>query len=324
MHFLCDGFCCIINTYYILSEVIIMKRRILTIDGGGIKGIIPAAICVAIEKYTGKPINKTFDLISGTSTGTILGAGLAMGIPAQVMLDLYMNSGSKIFTKRVRWFRPWEYATKPKYDSKYILQCLNKCYGKDTRITEIISTNFMCAAYDAIKQDYEFFTSWQNRYNDRKLVDTVLYSMSAVTYFGKVVDKLHHAIYTDGAMDLFNSTPLTAAIETPKLGWGDDDNYILNLGCGELADKELKFNDVKKWKNIRQVFKIYLPKRIKLINKLKETALISVITPHHSFEKIDPIIGKHLMPMDKVSNSKELLRIGELAAQNVVNLEILK
>jgi hypothetical protein len=301
-----------------------MKRKILTIDGGGIKGIIPAAICVAIEEYTGKPINEIFHLISGTSTGTILGAGLSMGIPAQVMLDMYMNYGEEIFTKRVRWFRPWQYITKPKYNRKYILKYLNRYYGGDTYITDICKTNFMCAAYDVIKQDYEFFTSWQSRYSDRKLVDIVLYSMSAITYFGKSIDKSHNAIYTDGAMELFNSTPLTAAIETPKLGWGNDDNYILNLGCGELIDEDLKFKDVEKWNNIGQVLKIYLPKRVKAINKLKETALKSPIIPHHSFEKIDPIIGEHLMSMDKVSNSAELLRIGELAARNVVNLEVLK
>lgn len=301
-----------------------MKRRILTIDGGGIKGIIPAVVCVAIENHTGKKINEIFDLISGTSTGTILGAGLAMGIPAQVMLDMYMEFGEEIFTERVRWFRPWQYITKPKYYQKYIKKHLNDNYGNDTLITDISETKFMCAAYDAVKQDYEFFTSWQDRYSDRKLVDVVLYSMSAITYFGKSIDKNHNAVYTDGAMELYNSTPLMAAIETPKLGWGDDENYILNLGCGETKTKTLDFDEVSKWNNLDQVFKIYLPKRVKLINNLKDQTLNSSITPNHILEKLDPIIEGRLTSLDEVSNSKELYRVGEIIAENVVNLEVLK
>lgn len=301
-----------------------MKRRILTIDGGGIKGIIPAAVCVAIESHTGKKINEIFDLISGTSTGTILGAGLSLGIPAQVMLDMYMEYGNEIFTKRSRWWRPWEYITTPKYNNTYIIKYLNEYYGADTHITDINETKFMCAAYDAIKEDYEFFTSWQDRYSNYKLVDVVLYSMSAITYFGKSIDIMHNAVYTDGAMELFKSTPLMAAIETPKLGWKDDDNYILNLGCGTPQTIPLTFGDVKKWNNIDQILKIYLPKRVKPIDKLKETVLNSEITPNYTLEKIDPIIDNRLDALDKVSNSAELLRVGELAAMNVVKLETLK
>ena len=50
--------------------------RVLSIDGGGVRGIIPAIILAEIEKRTGKPIAGIFDLISGTSTGGILALGL--------------------------------------------------------------------------------------------------------------------------------------------------------------------------------------------------------------------------------------------------------
>ena len=50
--------------------------RILSIDGGGIRGIIPVTILASIEERTGKPISQLFDLIAGTSTGGILALGL--------------------------------------------------------------------------------------------------------------------------------------------------------------------------------------------------------------------------------------------------------
>lgn len=77
--------------------------KILTIDGGGIRGIFPITILAAIErklKNDGNPrwqIYHHFDLISGTSTGGIIALGLALGVPAQDILDIYMKHASTIF-----------------------------------------------------------------------------------------------------------------------------------------------------------------------------------------------------------------------------------
>jgi patatin-like phospholipase/acyl hydrolase len=54
-------------------------RRILTIDGGGLKGIVPAALLAVLEEHIDRPLHEYFDLIVGTSTGGIIAAGLATG-----------------------------------------------------------------------------------------------------------------------------------------------------------------------------------------------------------------------------------------------------
>ena len=81
-------------------------KKILSIDGGGIRGIIPALVLAEIEKKTGKPIAKSFDLIAGTSTGGILGLGLCVdngqGEPkftARELVNLYRNRGREIFSR---------------------------------------------------------------------------------------------------------------------------------------------------------------------------------------------------------------------------------
>lgn len=60
-------------------------KKILSIDGGGIRGLIPALVLAEIEKRAGQPISKCFDLIGGTSTGGILALGLTkdngFGVP---------------------------------------------------------------------------------------------------------------------------------------------------------------------------------------------------------------------------------------------------
>ncbi len=72
-------------------------RRILCIDGGGIKGTQPAAFLAGLEEDLDEPIGRYFDLIAGTSTGGILAIGLALGIPAKTLLELYENRGPTIF-----------------------------------------------------------------------------------------------------------------------------------------------------------------------------------------------------------------------------------
>src|SRR3954467_10809136 len=81
--------------------------RILAIDGGGIRGIIPAVVLAEIERLAKRPVAALFDLIAGTSTGALLALGLTVGSQrpdwsAQDLVDLYMNEGPEIFTRRLR------------------------------------------------------------------------------------------------------------------------------------------------------------------------------------------------------------------------------
>jgi uncharacterized protein len=78
--------------------------RILAIDGGGIRGIIPARVLVELERLTGRPTHSLFDLIAGTSTGGIIALGLTKPGPsggpafsAEDALRLYTENGSEIF-----------------------------------------------------------------------------------------------------------------------------------------------------------------------------------------------------------------------------------
>ena len=85
---------------------------ILSIDGGGIRGIIPATFLIEFEKRTGKPICELFDLIAGTSTGGILAAALtlpnSLGKPeysAEQVHSAYLEYSGTIFHRSMG--RPW-------------------------------------------------------------------------------------------------------------------------------------------------------------------------------------------------------------------------
>ncbi|MEL6362093.1 MAG: CBASS cGAMP-activated phospholipase [Pseudomonadota bacterium] len=82
--------------------------RILSIDGGGIKGILPATILSHLEESLsgGHGLARHFDMIAGTSTGGIIAVGIALGIPARDILELYLTKGERIFSSA-----PWIFRT---------------------------------------------------------------------------------------------------------------------------------------------------------------------------------------------------------------------
>lgn len=82
------------------------KFKILSIDGGGIRGVFPAMFLSELEanlQSSGKSnwqIYQNFDLICGTSTGGIIALALALGIPAKEIHELYLNHAKDIFGKK--------------------------------------------------------------------------------------------------------------------------------------------------------------------------------------------------------------------------------
>jgi patatin-like phospholipase/acyl hydrolase len=82
--------------------------RILTLDGGGFRGVLSAIILQAVEESLQAKfgpeyrLNEYFDLVSGTSTGSILAAGIALGMEVKTLLALYKQHGARIFPARIR------------------------------------------------------------------------------------------------------------------------------------------------------------------------------------------------------------------------------
>lgn len=87
--------------------------RILSIDGGGIRGILPLAALARLEEdwLQGQSIAEYFDLVTGTSTGGIIALGLARGLTARQILNIYIERGVEVFP-RLGWLnRKWTGAT---------------------------------------------------------------------------------------------------------------------------------------------------------------------------------------------------------------------
>lgn len=76
------------------------KFRILSLNGGGLRGIFQAVFLSKISQHLEKPLWKNFDLICGTSTGAIVGAAVAMEVDIDRVVSLYKEKGGAIFQKK--------------------------------------------------------------------------------------------------------------------------------------------------------------------------------------------------------------------------------
>lgn len=108
------------------------RFQILSLDGGGIKGLFSAAVLAAIEEDLGVNVVDHFDLITGTSTGGIIALGLGLGLRPREIVEFYLSKGSRIFPHwyGLKWLQHW---VSYKFSQKPLMQALQECF-KDQRL----------------------------------------------------------------------------------------------------------------------------------------------------------------------------------------------
>jgi patatin-like phospholipase/acyl hydrolase len=167
-----------------------MTFRILSLDGGGIRGVIAATMLAAIEKQIDQPLNEYFNLIAGTSTGSILAAAIASGRSSQEIIELYRQKSSIIFPyaslfswKRLPLILKYGISA-PKFSDNGLIKSLRETLG-ETKLFDIISPLLLIISYDTITQEPIIFKSWRTDkgYGNIPLWEVCVCSASAPTYF---------------------------------------------------------------------------------------------------------------------------------------------
>lgn len=226
-------------------------HKILSIDGGGIRGVFPAAFLAKLEEHLDAPIGSYFDLIAGTSTGGIIAIGLGLGLSAKEILKLYEEQGPAIFDQqhgmfgnfvrqRMRGAMHW---LGSKYSSQPLQDALASVLG-ERRLGESRTRLVIPAWHPMLERVYIYKTAHHPRletdYRVRAL-DAAMATAAAPTFL-----KPH---MTDDAIELVDggvwaNNPIgVATIEAVgMLGWPAESLKILSVGT---------INDVKappRWK----------------------------------------------------------------------------
>lgn len=233
-------------------------RKILSIDGGGIRGIIPALVLNEIETRTGKPICQMFDLIAGTSTGGLIVLGLtkpnAHGKPeytASDIVKLYEVDGDFIFYQSfLRMVDKLGSLLDAKYAPENIEKVMRR-YFKDTWLDEAL-TEVLVTAYEIERRDTFFFKSTKAKKETKRnflMCDAARATSAAPTYFPpkKIPTKDLTAYYAliDGGV-FANNPAMCAYVEALTMFADEKDFLVVSLGTGELT-KPIYYDRAKHW-----------------------------------------------------------------------------
>jgi predicted acylesterase/phospholipase RssA len=232
--------------------------RILAIDGGGIRGILPAMVLSDLERRTNRPIIDLFDLIVGTSTGGLVALALscpdAEGKPrhtARDIIRLYEVEGKRVFSRSV-WhkIRSVGALAEGKYPSAGIEGVLQDYFG-ECRLKDALA-DVVVPAYE-IERRIPFFFKTANAkaksYYDYQMKTVIRAATAAPTYFEPMQVQIdgpndYYAL-VDGALFAYNPG-MCAYVEALNRFPDHDSVIMVSLGTGKLT-RRLPYDEVKDW-----------------------------------------------------------------------------
>lgn len=230
--------------------------RVLSIEGGGIRGYYSASLLdklsLSIAGNSDYDIGKEFDLICGTSTGAILACGLAFGLRANEIKEIYKNNANSIFKSPVpasglkKFFWAINHMVKPSSNQEALYDALNEKFSSDTlgNIFDSRGIALCIPVVDYAAHVSEVFKTPHlnhlNRDNDLTLIDVCMASTAAPIFFP--IHKINHSnpllnerYFVDGGLWANNPT-LVALTEALQLCEDDQEIEIYNLGTITIND----------------------------------------------------------------------------------------
>ena len=221
--------------------------RVLSIDGGGIRGIIPALVLAELERRAERRIHELFDLIAGTSTGGILACALCAPdpVPAEQLVALYEDEGPTIFDRSL-WQRihSAEGLLDEKYDADALDAALERFLGAK-RLSEAVP-DLIVPAYDMSAPGPYFFKSRKARESpatdDFPLSVVARATSSAPTYF-EPLEAPGRALVDGG---VFAVNPAMSAFAEVLRFPPTANVRLLSLGTGQRTRKRT-FDEIADW-----------------------------------------------------------------------------
>lgn len=236
--------------------------KILSIDGGGIKGIFPASVLAELEEryLNGGPIADHFDLITGTSTGGIVALGLSVGLRARDIANLYIDRGGEIFPPYSQtWLgklrRGWHEARSflyYRYDRRALSALLSETF--EERLLGESKARLCIPSIDGRHGDvYIFKTPHHPDYQKdqhEKMTTVAMATAAAPTFFQPLESSGYR--FVDGG--LWANNPIMVGL-TDALSCFDVNRHsvkVLSLGCGDepftVTDRMIERGGLWPWR----------------------------------------------------------------------------
>ncbi|OBH07193.1 MULTISPECIES: patatin-like phospholipase family protein [unclassified Mycobacterium] len=252
-------------------------KKLLALDGGGVRGVITLEILRRLESMLAEHLcvgddfvlGDYFDYIGGTSTGAMIAAGLAKGLHAGQLLELYVSRGDEMFD-HASLRRLYHY----RYGSVRLQELLQSVLGEDTTLgSDELKTLLMIVARNATTDSPWPLSNNPNAlFNDPSRPDSnlaiplwqlVRASTAAPTYFPPETVPLggRNFVFVDGALTMYNNPAfqlfLMATLDEYRLGWPatESDLLLVSVGTGTCpkADDRLRPDSMNLLFNVASV-----------------------------------------------------------------------
>jgi len=211
----------------------------LSINGGGIRGIIPCSVLAALEQQTGKLTRELFAYVSGTSTGALLAAGVAAGIPASQLLTVYTTESQKVFTPTGVIADAKRVAEGYMYNPQNLEKVLVSVFGQAASWTMNDSPIGICIPATAMN-GHDWYFVRDGAKNARttggvKLIDASVASACAPTYFSAwpiAIGGRQLAFFDGGTGGLANPSYQACVEMFVYDGFSPAETRLVSLGTG--------------------------------------------------------------------------------------------
>jgi len=286
------------------------KFRILSLDGGGIRGLYSAQMLKNIEDKCGVDFYNDFDLIVGTSTGSILAGAIVQKIDLDKVVSLYQHEGKNIFKKR--WYARIG-LFRSRYNPQSFEKVLKSIFG-NTVLGDIDKPLLINATNIGDSSQFVFKTTFNGQVDgnnnekvlvrdwDIALTDAILASSSAPIFFPP--HKVKNFLLADGGL-WANSPVLVALAEAKKIfNKEPKDVVIVSIGTG-LEKNDYDIN-TKKWGFLSGWKREKLISMILNLQTKTNSDLLQFLMPKEHILRLTFTSTKGL-PLDKISQNSNLL-----------------
>ena len=291
-------------------------RRILAIDGGGIRGLIPAALLASLERATGTPARSHFDFLAGTSTGAILAAAVAADFTGDRLVALYRIRGPQLFRRIPVLTLLRRILSGHMYDVEGLRSIIAEELGDRAgwRVNDV-PPDVMLTAKGLDDGHQWYFVKDRpghepGRTGGLSLVDCVTASAAAPTYFAPwLVQPL--GLLVDGGVGVAGNPTYQACVEAFEYtdDYRPEETIVVSLGTGRFLDRR---RPTWLWSWVEWVLSELLRSPGE-----QQTELVRRHYPEARFYRIDVRLERDF-PLDATGGAvEELLAIGEALAATV-------
>jgi uncharacterized protein len=292
-----------------------MRKFLLSIDGGGIRGIIPAMALQKLEELTCKPARETFSFVAGTSTGALLASAIAAGLPASKMVNIYLRRIQDIFTPATPWNDILMASRGHKYEAANLHKVLVEEFGAAANWTLNdcpIDILLPATRVEDAKTAYFVRDSAQNasKTGKLKLLDCATASAAAPTYFDPWPITPGPGRMVDGGVGTSGNPVYQTCVEAfyYSSGYVPAETTVISFGTGSFVRKQDP-HLVTEWLSWVLDALLHSPEE-------QQTALVARHYPETIFYRLDPALTANI-EMDAIGRIGELEAMGKEFAARV-------